>query len=169
MSDAEDSGKYTHGVAAGPSNPVDNFSSRDAVRKLTEQLKQMEYDRKVGKPVYIQDGDTMVAKKGRTISIRDLQEISKQKTTIKETMSALQKSLESYEQLESKIDSLLFKIGDAAFVKHLGNVVITGIDFDESNLNAVSYITIGTTGTRVVAAAEVLPINDTTKVLYGNK
>lgn len=150
------------------SGPVASNPMKDEIEKL--QKMKAEYDRMKKMKMGMDYGmDAYINEPSSRIRIRSYDELEKNRNHIKDQLERLNSALEKQIAVEDKIKDLPFQIGDAVFHKEYGNMIITGIDIIENTEELVRYITIGRMGEKIVPAKECLPVNETTKVLYGNK
>lgn len=98
--------------------------------------------------------------------IQDYSELGQLSRELQEKIENDMRTLNKIKDLQGEIDKLTFKIGDAAFMPDHGNVIIKGISVDPENLE-VAYVVIGRRGE--FRTKELLPINEATSVLYGQK
>ncbi len=98
--------------------------------------------------------------------IQDYSELGEMSRQLQETIENNMRTLSKIKDLQTEIDKLTFRIGDAAFMPDHGNVIIKGISVDPENLET-AYIVVGRKGE--FRTKELLPINEATSVLYGQK
>lgn len=102
--------------------------------------------------------------KNRAVQSFD-QEIDNVKNKIKhytESLAKLEKAKEFY-------DGLPFRLGDAAFHKDHGNVLIKSITVNQEDLEDSHYVIVGIDKQYKVPIKELVPINEATKALFGRK
>ncbi len=103
-----------------------------------------------------------------SVVLNDFDELRQAAIAAKQKMDALQKELEQYETLAQQIQEMKFKIGDVAYHKDYGNVVIKGVAIgNDKDMIVCGYAILCRKGEYTVEQNELLPINETTKVLYG--
>ena len=95
---------------------------------------------------------------------------------LKDDLEKLQRSVEEAKRKSEKIQealsfiqSLPFRVGDAAFHRSLGNVLVNGVIVNSGdNYNNSSYSITTLNGKRgQVPLNELVPISEATKILYG--
>lgn len=144
---------------------LDEYVQIDQYKKMIEQQMQKKEYLKQANSIYT--AQTAPYKKGYGTVVRNMSEFSKYKNELLEEIEHRKNLIETANALQERAEQLPFKIGDAIFVKDIGNVIINGITLDDNS--EFYYETLGTSGTNFVKAVEALPINETTKVLYGKK
>lgn len=95
------------------------------------------------------------------------QDVSQRLKELKDQKNLIEDQIQNLEQAEAFLDSLAFKEGDVAFHKEHGNVLVKGVVLDEVILENTHYMIVSTKTQVKVPYKELLPVNNTTKTLYG--
>jgi hypothetical protein len=152
MSDYLDSARYMN-MALGPqqaSSPM-QASTTDKLKRLEKLTEDMFKDK-----AYVEKSL--------------IQSINDEESNLKKRLAAIQ-------DLREKVESIKFKEGDVVFHQKLGNVVIqkfvvgNAVSMDlppEEDNKLIAYV-YAKNGSRTCLVEELLPINDTTKILYSKK
>jgi TolA-binding protein len=101
--------------------------------------------------------------------LTDVKQIEKAKEEARKAIEQHKKQIEECEALENELSSIPFSIGDVAFHKEYGNVIIKGYELSKDMKSFTGYAVVSKGGEFRVAKNTILPYSETTKVLYGNK
>jgi fructose-specific phosphotransferase system component IIB len=102
------------------------------------------------------------------VVLHDFDELVQAAKNAQQKIESLQKELTQYENLAEQIKEMKFKIGDVAYHKDYGNVVVKGVSIgNDKDAIVCGYAIVCRKGEYTVEQNELLPINETTKVLYG--
>mgnify|MGYP003388718203 CR=1 FL=1 len=74
--------------------------------------------------------------------------------------------IEFLDKIENEIEQSPYKVGDVAFHKELGNIIVEGYAVDADKKEMVLRVT-NAKKRDVVRAVDLAPISSTTKLLYG--
>jgi hypothetical protein len=100
--------------------------------------------------------------------MQDESELSRAIQESENKIDQLQKEMDKYKFVAEEIKKMGFKIGDVAFHKEHGNVIVKGVALQaEGELFICGYAIICRKGEYVVEQNELVPISETTKILYG--
>ncbi len=86
-----------------------------------------------------------------------------------EKIKNLQENLASLIKAKEFYEGLPFRLGDAAFHKDYGNVIIKTITVNKDDLEASQYVVVTVEKQAKVNVKELVPITDATKALFGRK
>lgn len=129
------------------------FASAEAQRKFEQMQKiieQMDFEEK-------------------SKVLTDVKQIEKAKEEARKAIEQHKKQIEECEALENELNNIPFSIGDVAFHKEHGNVIIKGYELAKDLKSFTGYVVVSKGGEYRVPKNSVLPYGETTKVLYGNK
>lgn len=88
---------------------------------------------------------------------------------LRDQREAIERQLEDLQKAQEFLDTLEFREGDVAVHKEYGNVLVKAIEVDETNLENSKYVVVGIRQQTKVPYKDLMPLNDTTRTLYGNK
>lgn len=101
--------------------------------------------------------------------LTDFAQVEQAIKAAEETIKMHQDSIEKYRELQKQLSTLQYSVGDVAYHPQKGNVVIDGVILNADKTAIEGYVVVGRHGKSKVDFNEILPYNETTKVLYGNK
>lgn len=135
-------------------------TSQDAIM---DALRYTHYYSQVNQRSILSSGPIKVNEESLIILDEDI--ITKARKESERRIKVETEAIYKYELLKKQMSVIPFKIGDVAYHKEYGNVLIKGVSLRELSINGYAIIT--TKGEYVVEQNEILPINDTTRTLYG--
>lgn len=102
-----------------------------------------------------------------SFSLTDVSQIDKAIAESEQQIATAKESIAQAEKLKDDLKNLKFGLGDVAFHQEHGNVIIKGIELDRKHTTIKGYLIVGRKGEFRVEQNTLLPLNETTKVLYG--
>lgn len=115
--------------------------------------------------------EDLVSKKSRGTRAFSIDRLEAGVAANKAKIEQLKKEQDLFDKALAFAATLPFKVGDAAFHKEYGNVLISNILMDDNLSNdTTQYVIITNKGSqREVPMKEVMPISEATKILFGKK
>jgi len=117
------------------------------------------------------EAEDFLAKKSRGTRAFSIDRLEAGIAANKAKMDQLKKEQELFDKALAYAATLPFKVGDAAFHKDYGNVLINNILMDDTLSNETTqYVVVTNKGSqRELPIREVVPISEATKILFGKK
>lgn len=149
------------GVASPP--PSHATDAMDYVIAESKQFKAKELQEKM-KMLEQMMGEF---KAEQSFSLTDVEQIDKVIEESEQSILKAKENIAQAEKLKEDLKNLKFSIGDVAFHQEYGNVIVKGIELDRKHTTIKGYLIVGRKGEFRVEQNTLLPLNETTKVLYG--